>query len=205
MANKRGKTFLVLGILAIAVIVLHSAGLFVITGSETMSRTAPGNVNPSSTFQVVYTAIGTSGSWGASIVDVIVSGGCTFPDGSNQLKTVMLSADGNTKSVTVQAPSSGVCVFEGDYKFGTFAEVDFPSKTVTICSPTCTRPADLCQATSSDGCGGTCEWSVSKNTEADTDCNNLVSREELGLFITKWINGQVTRDSLGAAIQAWVS
>jgi len=204
MTKKQGKTFLILGILVAVAVFLGGAGLFVITGDETMTRDIPDLVNPSSTFQVTYTAVGTSGSWGASIVDS-VTGGCTFPDGSTELRTVMLSADGDTKTLTMTAPASGSCTFNGDYKFGTFPEVDFPLGTVTICQPTCTRPNDLCQATSSDGCGGTCNWDVVRNTDADTDCDGIVDRTELGSFITQWIDGQATRDELGQAIMAWVS
>ena len=40
--------------------------------------------------------------------------------------------------------------------------------------------------------------------EFDLNCDGTVSREELGLFITKWINNQVTRNKLGEAIVAWV-
>lgn len=43
------------------------------------------------------------------------------------------------------------------------------------------------------------------NTDADTDCNNHVDRSELGVFITKWVNGQTTRDILGQVIQAWTN
>lgn len=46
--------------------------------------------------------------------------------------------------------------------------------------------------------GGTC------NTNADTNCDKIVSRSELGMHIDKWIQGQVTRTDLGLAIQAWV-
>ncbi|MBU0959118.1 MAG: hypothetical protein KKB31_04190 [Nanoarchaeota archaeon] len=42
------------------------------------------------------------------------------------------------------------------------------------------------------------------NTDADTNCDGIVSRDELGNFITKWISGAVTRDKLGEAIVAWM-
>lgn len=41
------------------------------------------------------------------------------------------------------------------------------------------------------------------NTPADTNCNNIVDRNELGVYINSWIAGSVTRDSLGQAIVAW--
>lgn len=167
-----------------------------------MTRTAQSIVNPSSTFTLTYTAVGTSGTWGASIVDTVTN--CKFPDGTTSYKTVMLSTDGLTKSITMTAPSSGSCVFSGDYKYGTSSILNFSDLTVTVCSPTCTRPTDLCLTTSSNGCGGTCTWTVTKNTPADTDCNNIVDRTELGTYINSWILGTVTRDNLGAAIVAWI-
>ena len=208
MKNKaKAKTQTILIVVAVLLVIgflFGKAGIpFVITGNEVMTRTAPTTVNPSSTFQVTYTVSGATGTWGASIVDA-VSGGCKFPDGSTELKTVMLSTDGNTKQVTVTAPSSGSCTFVGDYKFGDFPIKTFTNSVVNICQPICTRPADLCLATSSNGCGGTCPWTVTKNTNADTNCDNKVDRTELGVSINGWIAGTVTRDDLGLAISAWV-
>ena len=45
---------------------------------------------------------------------------------------------------------------------------------------------------------------VSQCVGADTNCDGIISRDELGSFITKWINNQVTRDELGEAIVLWV-
>jgi len=42
------------------------------------------------------------------------------------------------------------------------------------------------------------------NTEADTNCDGVVSRDELGVSITQWINGAITRTKLGEIIVAWV-
>lgn len=41
------------------------------------------------------------------------------------------------------------------------------------------------------------------NTGADTNCNQIVDRTELGIYITNWISGSVTRTDLGNAIAAW--
>ena len=41
------------------------------------------------------------------------------------------------------------------------------------------------------------------NTNADTNCDGIVSRDELGEYIVDWVNGQITRTELGNAIQAW--
>jgi len=118
-----------------------------------MTRDVPSTVTIGGTFTLTYTVSGAIGTWGASIIDSI-SGGCTFPDGTTSYKSVMLSPDGNTKSITITAPSSGSCVFSGDYKFGTDPIVSFPSATVTIsgiCTPNCVG-----KECGDDGCGGSC-------------------------------------------------
>lgn len=38
----------------------------------------------------------------------------------------------------------------------------------------------------------------------DTNNDGAVSREELGLFIVKWMNNEISREELGHAIQSWV-
>ena len=78
-----------------------------------------------------------------------------------------------------------------------------------VCNPICTRPLDLCieSSTISNNCGGTCtgSWTVTRNTPADINCDNQVSRTELRDYGLKWINAQISRDELGTAIQAWSS
>ena len=122
-----GIGILVIGILLIA----PQLGLFVID-TNSMTRTSSSTqVEPGQSFQISYKS-SSSGIWGASIVDT-VSGGCKFPDGTNQLKTVMLSSDGSTKTITINSPSfTSSCTFSGDYKFGTEAIKNFPDKTIKI-------------------------------------------------------------------------
>ena len=131
MARKNDNIILwIIGIaVVVALLVGPQLGLFSITGGS-MSRNIPSTVQPGQQFNVVYTA-SASGKWGASIVDS-VSGGCKFPDGSSQLKTVMLSVDGSSKTIKVTAPSSGSCTFSGNYKFGTEATKNFASSTITV-------------------------------------------------------------------------
>ena len=43
------------------------------------------------------------------------------------------------------------------------------------------------------------------NTNADINCDNIISRTELRDYGLKWINNQISRDELGTAIQAWSS
>ena len=147
-----------------------------ITGSETMIRNLPLQVDPGQSFILTYTAVGTSGAWGASIVDN-VTGGCTYPGSVTQYRTVMVSTEGQSKSVTVVAPSSGTCIFKGDYKYGTTQNKNFVNQAVSVCV---------------------------RNTFADLNCDQNVDRSELGEVITDWLSGSVTRDNLGQAITAWV-
>ena len=62
----------------------------------------------------------------------------------------------------------------------------------------CGGEGKICQDGACVTGGGVC------NTNADTNCDGVVTRGELGDHITKWISGQVTRLELGDVIQAWV-
>jgi len=120
-----------------------------IVSAGTMIRTVPSKVGIGDSFIIQYSTSET-GVWGVSIEDS-VSGGCTFPDGSSSIKTVMLSADGSTKSITIQAPSvESTCTFTGDYKFGTDAIINFQSASITISSvvePECITGTNKCIGT----------------------------------------------------------
>ncbi len=129
MAKQNNTILIILGLLVGLLLFGVNLGLFTI-GEASMTRSVPSTVNPEQEFNVVYTTTA-SDKWGASIVDT-VSGGCKFPDGSNQLKTVMLSTEGGSKTIKVIAPSSGSCTFSGDYKFGTEVTKDFIDNTITI-------------------------------------------------------------------------
>jgi hypothetical protein len=41
------------------------------------------------------------------------------------------------------------------------------------------------------------------NTDADTNCDGLISSNELNSYINKYLNGQITRQKLGDSIQIW--
>lgn len=138
--------------------------LAVMDGSETMTRTVPSSVGAGQSFTLKYTAVGTTGGWGATIEES-VSGGCKFPSGGTTYKTVMLYEDGATKSVTISAPASGSCTFHGDYKFGTFDIKPFPDATITISgTPTTCTENWVC------GNYGACV--DGKQTRTCTDSNN---------------------------------
>jgi len=73
----------------------------------------------------------------------------------------------------------------------------------------CDNSPNDCACASGQTCtqgtwGWYCESPPQCNTPADNNpCDGIVSRLELGDYITKWISGQVTRLELGNAIQAW--
>ncbi len=81
-----------------------------------------------------------------------------------------------------------------------------------LCTPDCTRPADLCTqaATYGDGCNEFCsgQWSVVQNSQADSDCDNSVTNAELLSGISNWVNNIAPFDDnsvLLSAITAWVN
>jgi hypothetical protein len=63
----------------------------------------------------------------------------------------------------------------------------------------------------SQTCDYQCARSSTKKTRADTNCDGIVTRDELGIFGARWMDGTlfvdgavVTRDELGSAGMAWV-
>lgn len=145
---------------------------FSISGT-TMTRSVPSSVQPNQQFTVTYSVSGAPKKWGASIVDS-VSGGCTFPAG-NTLKSVLLSDEGNTKTITIKSPSSGSCTFIGDYQFGTEAIKNFLDQTTIISSgtnPTCLDGIQNQDETGID-CGGPCSACETIVCTSDSDCPTL--------------------------------
>lgn len=163
-----------------------------LVSAATMARTVPSTATVGSSFQVIYTVSGATTAWGASIIDD-VSGGCLFPGSTAQLKTVMLSTDGNTKTITVTTPSnSGSCTFSGNFKFGTDAIVNFPTATTTI-SGTCT-PSCSGKVCGDNGCGGSCGTCtsgqvcsngqcISECPSGQTKCSDGVCKETCDIII----------------------
>jgi len=164
MAEKNIIWIVLIGIvvvLALGGMLQKNYNVFAITGNENLERNIPSSVQPGSSFNVVYQAVGISEKYGASIVDS-VQGGCRFPAGIT-LKSVMLSSEGDTKTIRVTAPpSAGACTFSGDYKFGTSAIKDFPDGSVTISS---SAPG----GTGSGGEGTTGTTGTGTETETETD------------------------------------
>jgi hypothetical protein len=61
--------------------------------------------------------------------------------------------------------------------------------------------------TMKETCQNGCENNACKvcATSSDTNCDGQISRDELGVAITKWINNQLSRNELGTIITAWAS
>jgi len=197
---KKDITFIV--ILLIVGIILLGAKFdvfnFIITGSETMSRSFTSQVDAGSTVSVIYSVSGASGTWGVSVIDNLAScrdkNGNLIPiDLSNPTgwrgtvtkKFVLISTEGTTVTQTFTMPNQeGVtCSFTGgNYQFGNKAIKNLPTQ---IISTKITIP--LC------------------SSGADEDSNGIISRSELGTSIDKWINNQIDRNKLGTAIMEWSS
>ena len=198
---KKDNTILIVGILEIVAIAFFAGplGNFVITGNEKIARSMPSTVSPGQTFTVSYIASGTSGTWGASIEDS-TSGGCTFPSGESTYKTVMLSGDGNTKQIQVKAPSSGSCVFHGDYKFSEDPIKNMADKSIMVTISDdgngditdCSSGQDKCEGTIYHTCSsgdwvslgqvdGKCGYSTG-NGDGNRNGNGDVDEEEVPTF-----------------------
>ena len=214
---KSKKLLWIIGGIALIIVIMNGNNFKlnntqVVTGSETMTRTSNSQVNAGSTFDVTYTAVGATGQWGATIIEDVT--GCT--PAYKETLFIHDTGDANTKSVTYTAPSSGSCTFTGNYQFGSQSIKTFTSKTVTICTShssyacdsgdvywfnSCSVKEDLKQDCAAGCSGGIC----SCNTDADTDCNGVISTLELQTYGQKWLNSQITRTQIGQAIQAWAA
>ncbi len=99
-------------------------------GSGELTRIVPSSVSPNSQFTVTYSS-NRQGKYGVIIVDS-VSGGCKFQSGKTEYKNVIISENGPTsETVSVTAPSSGSCIFSGDYNYN-IPIIKFPDQTVQI-------------------------------------------------------------------------
>lgn len=136
----------------------HGAGLFAVTGAETMTRTLPATAEKGSTFTVTWNLVGASGTYGVLIEDTM-AGGCKFSDGTTKFTGILFNPE-TSKSLTVTAPVAvGTCTFTGGYDLGNVSHKVFPTQTVSvICTPvwvsgtwgTCSAPT--CDWTGKDAC-----------------------------------------------------
>lgn len=176
MAKNNNLIWIWIVVAVVAILLIGpKLGLFTITGQETIVREFPSPVDAGRNQGINYRVSGASGKWAVSIVDTLKCPG--FSDIIK--KTVMISDVGTSLIVFFQLPDEeGItCTLVGDYKFGDKSVRSMLIQTIET---------------------------VFCNTEADTDCDGIVGRSELGVYITKWLNNQVTRTELGEVIMAWV-
>ncbi|GAG07009.1 unnamed protein product, partial [marine sediment metagenome] len=115
-----------------------------------------------------------TGKWAVSVIDKLSCPG--YPDIEKRI--VLVSDIGDSLIVFYQLPDEAItCTFSGTYKFGDKSTRSLQSQSITVTS------AGI--------------------HEADTNHDGIVSRSELGVYITKWIAGDVSRTNLGGAIQIW--
>lgn len=97
-----------------------------------LNREVPLEANSRDTFIINYSTDKT-GTW-AVIIEDSVSGGCKFPNGESEYKSVILGEPLHIVEIT--APSSGSCTFSGDYNFvsdkGVGKIKNFPDQMVII-------------------------------------------------------------------------
>lgn len=178
-----------------------------VTRSISPSQPAPGDtitvtltVNPGTGVKAVlihdeapFTIMGASGSvYETAIID-----------------TVQVSP--TTKTYRMTAGSIGAYSFSGKFTEdgGSDNTIDgVTSFQVQECTPSCVRPGNMCieASTVSDGCGGNCAgaWTVTKNTKADTDCDNSVSWSEINSATSSWLSGGYSWAEINQAISAWL-
>jgi len=109
---------------------------------------------------------------------------------------------------------SGKCTFNGDYQFGNLAINNFPSGDVVVCATHSTSACsgddiywfDSCSNKEDikESCPLTCTNNACTcNTDADVDCSGDITNNELITYAQKWVDGDIQREDLSDAIQAW--
>ena len=174
--KKQNNMWVIVVIAVLALFLLPKYGLyFIITGAETITREYDPVVEAGASPGIKYKVSGASGDWAASILDTLKCPG--YPDITK--KAVIISDAGSSLIVTgYNLPDENgiTCTLEGNYMFGDKPIKSFPTQIIKT---------------------------VSCSTEADTDCDGIISRSELGEYISKWLSGQITRTKLGESIQIW--
>lgn len=195
-------------------------GLFSVTGNERMARSFNSLVDPGATVIVTYIVSGTSGNWGASVIDTL-----TCPGIANQEKKFVIISDEGTKTIQYTLPNTEgtTCTFTGNYVFGDKTLFNFNTQTITTRITTISHYLKSCYDNDvywynsknvledkylecgTAGClNGACKV-CAIDMLYDTDCSGDISRNELGVSITKWLSGNIDRNLLGQIIQSWAS
>jgi hypothetical protein len=235
MAKK--DIWIILAVLAVVGLLFYfkpfGTNIFAVTGSETVTRSVPTQLEKGATGTLSYTAGGVSGSWGATVLDA-VSGGCTITVSSLQktsLQFAMLSDLPNPLTYTVTAPSAtGTCTFTGDYKFGNYSVKPLMgSSSISIictpvwsysawstCAPACSWTGkDPCLASFTDSSTQTRTATDSKNCGTTTGrdilsqscsatCSRTITKSLIAPNADTDCSGVVDRTEVGVAITAWV-
>ena len=155
--------------------------------ASSMTRTVPSTATASSTITATYTAASVpTGKWGAIIVENL-AGGCTFPDGTAQYKSALLSSDGTTKTVSIQVPATGSCSMTGYYQFDTAtSSTAFASSTITVGSGTCPTGQTKC----SDGaCKTSCD--VTTCPSGQTKCSDGTCKASCDTPKESWFTKEI--------------
>ena len=133
MENK--NILIIAGIILVALFLFGNQLGYFSAGGDSVDRTlSKTTTGVGTSFTVTYKVNSQDSQWGLSLVDS-VSGGCKFSNGKTTYQDVLLSDASDTRTVTINAPSSaGTCVFSGDYKFGTSSVSNMQSDSITITS-----------------------------------------------------------------------
>ena len=100
---------------------------------ESFTRTVPSIVAPNHQFSVIYTSTSSAPEYFISWRDTI-TGGCLPTYYENFMSKTSADSETQTKTITFTAPSSGNCIFNGNFKFAGQEEQPMPTKTIIICS-----------------------------------------------------------------------
>jgi len=187
---KKNTTFVMVILIAVAILAGAEFGFFdfVITGSETISRTFTSEVDAGSTVIVTYKVSGASGSWAASVVDTLDCPGVTIDlsdpngwKGAQVKKFVVISTQGTIVTHSFEMPNQkGVeCTFSGNYQFGNKQIKSFTKQTIKTKGVVC-------------------------SSGADSNEDGVVNLAELWNAVDKWLDDDISRSDLGEAIMDWV-
>lgn len=145
--------WIIVGVLVIW-IVGTNLGLFS-AASSSVTRSVPSSAIVSSAFDINYTVSSPDAKWGVSLTSTL-SGSCKFEDGTNQIKFVMLSTTGSSKTYKAVGNSVGSCIITGDYQFGNSSLVYQATSVVNIVasqnSTICNAGQTKCEGLTSFNC-----------------------------------------------------
>ena len=97
----------------------------------TFTRTVPSSIESGQQFTVTYTANDNSPEYFVSWRDTI-TGGCTPTYYENFMSKTSTDSETQTKTITFTSPSSGSCIFNGNFKFAGQEEQVLSEKIVLI-------------------------------------------------------------------------